>query len=199
MRQLDTAQGRICADSSRNAKERKGAFGLSLVILWIELALPAFFHSPDGHLLPVGLRCSPLHESNPMKYFIAASTAAFFPMPDLARALRAAYDGGAHGYFRILPAAGDHFTVIFERDSDADAEYVSKRAQQTGASIEASANQQLAAELQAGGAGDCAADLIEELRANRATVFDFECGAIESMAVFEPAAPESLPSTTAVL
>jgi len=121
-----------------------------------------------------------------MNYFIAVHTPALCPIGDLAAALRAAYDGGTDGYFRILPAKANQFTVIFERDAYADAGYVAKRAEDDHTSVEAAAMRQLGAELKDGGVGEVATDIADALLAADATVFDFENGALEFLATFEP-------------
>ena len=111
-----------------------------------------------------------------MNYFIAAETVSIGPMTDLVKALQTAFDNGADGSFKVLVTHAPSYMVIFERSAVNDKEYVGKRAEQN-ISIETSAMQQLAAELEEGGAGAVAAGIMDT------QCFDFDSGAILSMAL----------------
>ncbi len=117
-----------------------------------------------------------------MNYFIAAETVSIGPMTDLVKALQTAFDNGADGSFKVLVTHAPSYMVIFERSAVNDKEYVGKRAEQN-ISIETSAMQQLAAELEEGGAGAVAAGIMDTLRNGDAQCFDFDSGAILSMAL----------------
>ena len=120
-----------------------------------------------------------------MKYFIAVEVEATGPFADLTAALQRAFDGGAAGAFHVLVTHAPSYMVIFERESDDDGEYVSKRATSPDVSIETAAMQQLAAELVEGGIGSFALPVVSELQNGDAQCFDFGAGAMEAMAKFE--------------
>jgi hypothetical protein len=134
-----------------------------------------------------------------MKYFIAVETASTCAMFDLVAALRHAYDGGADGAFNILVTHEPSYMVMFERDSQADAEYIYDRCFNRNVSIEVAAMHQLAAELMDGGAGDLAQPVIDTLNSGDAQVFDFANGAIDYMATYEVEPPVLSPEVRDVL
>lgn len=119
-----------------------------------------------------------------MKYFIAAEMEAFGPMSDLTAALQRAFDQGTAGYFQVLVTRAPTYVVIFERETDTDAQYVCKRADDPENSIECAAMQQLAAELEEAGVGEIALPILEDLRNGDAQCFDFNVGAFSAMAEY---------------
>ena len=116
-----------------------------------------------------------------MKYFIAVEVEATGPMTELVSALRSAYDIGPAGNFNVLVTKAPTYMVVFERDSEEDAQYVSKRAE-SGEAIEKAAMQQLAAELEEADAGALVQPIIDDLRNGDAQCFDYAIGAFEAMA-----------------
>ena len=120
-----------------------------------------------------------------MKYFIAVEVEATGPIADLTAALQRAFDGGAAGAFQVLVTHAPSYMVIFERESDDNGEYVSKRASSPDVSIETAAMQQLAAELVDGDIGSFALPMVSVLQNGDAQCFDFGAGAMEAMASFE--------------
>lgn len=78
------------------------------------------------------------------------------------------------------------YMVVFSREAETDADFVSMRAANPDVSIETAAMQQLAAELESGGACMVAMPVIEALREGDAQCFDFGMGAMELMAAWEP-------------
>lgn len=121
-----------------------------------------------------------------MNYFLAVEVEIEGAMADLCGALRQTFENGATGDFQILRTTREGlFMVLFERNAVTDAEYVSKRLNES-TSVELAAMHQLADELEEAGAETFATQIVTLLRKGNAECFDFCMGAIESMAEFEP-------------
>lgn len=107
-----------------------------------------------------------------MSYFIAVEFEADRPTAQISKALQQAFDGGASGYYKIIPTTPAHM-VIFQRSREDDYEYLSKRMEQ-GSSLQTAAIRQLADELVEGDIGSDATQVVELLRKGSAYCFDFD-------------------------
>lgn len=119
-----------------------------------------------------------------MNYYIAVEIPATCAVSELASTLQRAYDDGADGDFEIIHTAGKSFVVIFERSVDNDIEYVSKRIASVSVNVKKAAMEQLADELQEGDSGSLTVQIVEALRNEKATCFDFNIGAFSAMGEF---------------
>lgn len=122
-----------------------------------------------------------------MKYFIAVEIFVAGPIADLTSALQRAFNAGVAGDFQVLTTHAPSHMVVFSRDSDDDGEYVSRRADASGASIESAAMLQLATELEDGGVGFVAHPIVNALRESEAQCFDFGIGVFAAIAEMETA------------
>lgn len=120
-----------------------------------------------------------------MKYYVAVDIVPTPPMKELVGAIQTAFDGGTAGNFQVLATRVPSYLILFERDTDDDVAFVCTRAKVDSISIEKAILFQLADELQEGGLGLCAKDILLNLENGDAKIFDFGNGALAELSAFK--------------
>jgi hypothetical protein len=114
-------------------------------------------------------------------YLITVEVPATGPIEDLAKALQAAYDDGAYGFFKLIVTHQPTYVAIFLRTTaEDDKQYLRARLAAGSATLHLAAMHQLGNELK-GSVGELANPIVDVLLEGDAQIVDFN-GVLDSEA-----------------